>query len=260
MAETETQTKPASASGATSSSDGASSNVGSDSPQTSTEVVDKGSDGGKSASSDGDSGAVGDGERRPGRAERRISELTKTIKELEDKVAEVSLQGAPVDPSKVELPDYSKMAEVTPEQLKTDIIKAAEQIVDAKMAAAGKELQSNLTQQQAIAKSGEAIDAAISKYPVLNPSSEEYDAALDNEITEAYADVLQKDPSYSFTKFIKPFVRILEPSDTTPKGTSKTEPRGRAANRATAPVRRANEFPEGGTAEQMEEWFAQNRG
>jgi hypothetical protein len=259
MAETETQTQTTSVGSADDSSSSANSNTGSDSSQTSNSTVDR-VDGGKSTASDESSGAVGDGERaRPGRAERRISELTKTIKDLEGQLAEVNLQSGPVDSSKIDLPDYSKMTEVTPDQLKSDIIKAAEQIVDQKMQSAGKDLTNNLTQQQAMAKSSQAIEATITKYSVLNPDSEDYDSGLDDEITTAYADILKKDPTYSFSQFIKPFTRILESSDTTSKDTSKTESRSRAANRASAPVKRSNEFPEGGTADEMEKWFASQR-
>ena len=269
MAEsTETKTQVAPAGNAASSSDAAVSNAGSDSLQTVEPTVDKAIAEGKSASSDDDSGAAGDGERRPGRAERRISELSSKIKELETQLGEqnqlaTSLNKAAVDPTSIKFPDYSQMSEITPDQLKADIIKTAEQIVDLKMTAAGTALEQRLTTGQAVEKSATAIEAAINKYPALNPNSDDYDKDLDVEITDAYAAVLQRDPSYSFTKFIKPFERILEPSDTTDAkaSTSKTEPtRGRSANRSTTPVRRSNEFPETGTAADMEKWFAQNRG
>lgn len=265
----EAKTQPAPASGVGSTPDPANSSAGSDPSQTSNAgKVDTGSDAGKSTASDEASGAADGGERqRPGRQERRISELSSKIKGLEaeldqkNQLAE-SLQQSAVDPSKIKFPDYSQVEQVTPEQLKQDIISTAEQIVDLKMQAAGTALEQKLTQGQAIDKSSAAIEAAINKYPALNPNSEDYDRDLDVEITDAYASVLQKDPSYSFTKFIKPFERILEASDTTSKDTSKTEPssKGRSANRPNVPVRRSNEFPENGTAEEMEKWFADNRG
>jgi len=268
MADSQTQTQTAPASSDEAPSASPVSNAGSDPSQTSnTAPVVGGNDEGKSAASDEASGAADGGDRqRPGRAERRISELSSTIKKLESELAEKnkladSLNGAPVNPSSIKFPDYSQMSEITPDQLKQDIIKTAEQIVDLKMTAAGTALEQKLTQGQAVEKSAAAIESAIKKYPALNPQSDDYDREMDLEITEAYAEVLKRDPSYSFSKFIKPFERILDVSDTTEKSASKTEPSsGRRANRPNTPVRRSNEFPAGGTTEEMEKWFANNRG
>lgn len=271
MAETETKTKTAPASSDASSSDASISNAVSDSPQTQGPIVDKGTSAGKATASDEASGAAGDGDRqRPGRAERRISELTSEIKKLESELADKnkiadSLSKAAVNPADIKFPDYSQLDQVTPEQLKSDIIKTAEQIVDLKMQAAGTALEAKLTQGQAVEKSAQAIENAIKKYPALNPSNEGYDEELDKEITAAYAEVIRKDPTYSFSSFIKPFERILDSSDTNvDKTASTTEPsssrRGRSANRPNVPTRRSNEFPEGGSLEEMEKWFANNRG
>jgi len=264
--QTQTQTTPASS--ASSSSNQANSNAVSDSPQTTNaSAVDTGSVEGKSTASEEAGGAASDGDRqRPGRAERRISELSSKIKELESKLGEQNriadtLNKTTVNPSDVNFPDYSGVEQITPEILKRDILNTAEQLVNLKMTAAGTELERRLTQTQAVEKSAQAIENSIKKYPKLNPDSDEYDHSLDVEITEAYADVVARDPSYSFTKFIKPFERILETSDTTSKDASTTgSSRGRAANRPSAPTRRtANEFPVNGTTADMEKWFANNR-
>lgn len=268
MAEPQTQTQGTPAGTADSSSNTAVSNAGSDSLQTVTPNVDTGSAEGNSDSSDGSNGAAGDGDRqRPGRAERRISELSSKNKELEDKLAKQSslmekLNANPVDANSIKFPDYSQMDQVTPDQLKKDILDTATQLVDARMNLVGSELLNRVDQKETSAKSEQAIRETINKYSVLNPESDDYDKDLDSELSAAYAEAREKNPSYSFTSFIKPFQRILDQSSTTSTDTPKTgsSRRSQSANRATTPVRRGNEFPENGSAADMEKWFAQNRG
>lgn len=274
MADTteQTQTQTAPASGAASSSNAAVSNAGSDSLQTpNTATVDSGNGEGKSSSSDGSDGASGDGDRqRPGRSERRISELASKNKELEDKLVArdqllQKLTGTPVDESKINFPDYSGVTEVTPDQLKKDILATATQLVDARMNLVGETLLDRVEQRDVSARSENAIRSTIEKYSVLNPESEDYDHDLDVELSTAYAEARSKNPSYSFTTFIKPMERLLEQSSTTDgKSASTTESssRGRSANRSrnVATSRSSNEFPANGTAAEMEKWFDQNRG
>ena len=270
MAETETQTQASPAASADPSSGAATSQAGSDSQQTSnTTTVDSGKDAGKSTASDEASGADSDGDRqRPGRAERRISELTKREKELQTELEQKNsllerLSKTPVDDSKINFPDYSGVEQITPDQLKKDILATANQLVDARMDLLGSALLDRVDQKETSSKSSEAIRSTITKYSVLNPESEEYDKDLDTELSAAYAEARSKNPTYSFTTFIKPFERLLEQSSTTSQDTSKTETssRGRAANRSRSvgSNRTANEFPTNGTSAQMEEWFAKNR-
>lgn len=268
MAETQTE-KAATASGAGSSSNSAVSNAGSDPSQTSTTgTVDTGNDAGKSTGSDESDGAADGGERRPGRAERRISELTKREKELQTELAEKNslldkLSKTPVDDSKIQFPDYSGVEQITPDQLKKDILATANQLVDARMDLLGTALLDRVDQRETSTKSSEAIKSTIEKYSVLNPESDAYDGDLDRDLSAAYAEARSKNPSYSFTTFIKPFERLLESSSTTEKSTSTREPssRGRAANRnRSVQSRSANEFPESGSSEEMEKWFASQRG
>jgi hypothetical protein len=265
---TETQTKTAPASGADSTSNTAVSDAGSDSQQTSNgTVVDSSSDAGKSTVSDDASGASSDGERqRPGRAERRISELTKREKELQTELEEKNtllerLSKTPVDQSNIKFPDYSGVDQITPDQLKKDILDTANQLVDARMNLLGSALLDRVDQKEVSSKSEEAIRSTITKFSVLNPASDDYDEDLDKELSTSYAEARSKNPSYSFTTFIKPFERLLEQSSTTEKSTSTTESnRGRSANRPSAASRRGtNEFPANGTAADMEKWFAAQR-
>ena len=263
----QTQNNAAPASNASASSEDANSNAGSGSLQTPNPIVDKGTGEGKSTDRDESGGAAGDGERqRPGRQERRISELTKREKELQTELEEKNsllerLSETPLDSSKIKFPDYSTVDQVTPDQLKKDILDTANQLVDARMNLLGSALLDRVDQKDVSAKSEDAIRSTITKFSVLNPESDDYDHDLDTELSASYAEARSKNPSYSFTTFIKPFERLLEQSSTTSKDTSKTgsSSRGRAANRSTAPVRRGNEFPESGTAAEMEKWFANNR-
>lgn len=271
MAETtQTQTQAAPASGDEATSTSSVSNAVADSLQTSTtSTVDTGKDEGKSASSDGKDGASGDGaRRRPGEAERRISELTKKEKELQTELQEKNsllekLSKTPIDQSQINMPDYSGVSEVTPDQLKKDILATANQLVDARMSLLGSELLDRVDQKEITTRSSDAIKSTITKFSVLNPESDDYDHDLDIELSTAYAEARSKNASYSFTTFIKPFERLLEQSSTTEESASKTgsSSRSRSAQRSrSVPTRTANEFPETGTAEQMEKWFAQNRG
>lgn len=217
-----------------------------------------------SAASDGQDGAEGaDGVRqRPGRAERRISELTTKVNELTQKLEQTDqlatrLQATPVDGSQVNLPDYSQMTEITPDQIKKDIITAASQIVDLKMQTTASALEEKLSWRQATEKSAQAIEAALKKYPVLNPDSETYDQTLDQEISNSYTEILQKDPGYSFDKFIKPMERFLDSSNTTPEGndSGSSSNRGTSANRAGAQSRQTKRFEDLQTSDEMETWI-----
>lgn len=270
MAETTTQ-KTATAGGATATSTDAASKAGSNqSPPTDAVKVEdqQVEDKGNTAASDGQDGADSDGKvrQRPPRAERRISELTSKIKDLESELATRNnmserLQQTPV--TGVQLPDYSQMDQITPDQLRSDIINAASQIVDLKMQSASNVLEQKLNVQTAAEKAAREIERAEQKYPVLNPSSEDYDEDLVHDITESYSEIFAKDPTYSFTKFIAPLSRMLEVESNKPgvKTAEATESssRGRQSNRPTAQTRSANDFPVNGTSAEMEAWFAQNR-
>jgi hypothetical protein len=269
MADSQTQTKVTPASNVDSSSSSTNSNAVSDSLQTSNSFQIEGtSNEGNSDSSDGKNGAPSDGDRqRPGRAERRISELSKRNKEVETELEQKNsllerLSKTPVDSNSIQFPDYSGVDQVTPEQLKKDILSTANQLVDARMNLLGSALLDRVDQKETSTKSEEAIRNTIDKFSTLNPESDDYDRDLDVELSTAYAEARSKNPSYSFTTFIKPFERLLEQSSTTEKSASKTgsSSRSRAANRnRSTPLRSSNEFPSNGTTAEMETWFANNR-
>lgn len=270
MADSEMTQNTTTAGGTSDSSSDVNSNAGAEALQRSNANVDSGidQDNGNSDSSDESNGAnSSDGARqRPSRAERRISELTTKIRELESALQQPSslsdvLSNNQVSPSSVQLPDYSQMSEITPDQIKQDIINAASQIVDLKMQTTAKVLESNLTRQQASEKRAQEIEKAEAKYSVLNPNSEDYDEDLVHEITESYGDIYTKDPTYSFTKFLQPLTRVLDSlSNTNPQGAtnSASASKGKSANRPNATVKIQKSFNEMNSKE-MEDWFAMNR-
>jgi len=271
MADSETTQNTTTAGGATDSSSDVSSNAGAEALQPTNANVDNGivEAKGNSDSSDESNGAEGsDGVRqRPSRAERRISELTTRIKELEGALQQPStltqeLSNNQVSPSSVQLPDYSQMSEITPDQIKQDIINAASQIVDLKMQTTAKVLESNFTRQQSADKRAVEIEKAEQKYSVLNPNSEDYDEDLVHDITESYGDVYAKDPTYSFTKFLQPLTRVLDSmSNTTgkPSNNQEVSSKGKAANKPTSSPAKSQKPFESMTSKEMEQYFASKR-
>jgi len=271
MADSEQTQNTTLAGGASDSSSDVSSNASAETLQPSNANVDNGIDEGNSNSdsSDGSDGVdSSDGARqRPSRAERRISELTSKIRELEDALQHPSnlqetLSNTQVNPSSVQLPDYSMMAEVSPEQIKADIINAASQIVDLKMQTTAKVLESNLTRQQAVEKRAQEIEKAEQKYSVLNPNNEDYDEDLVHEITESYSEIYSKDPTLSFTKFLQPLTRLLDSaSNTKPKGANNQEvsSKGKSAIKPSNSPSKSQKPFEQMTASEMEQYFASKR-
>lgn len=264
MSEAQTQNQSAPASAAADTSNAASSNAGSDSTQTANGVVDDASAVGNSSSRDGSDGASDDGERnRPGRAERKIKDLTTKVKELQAELAQNDsltsrLQGTPIDTSKVNLPDYTQMTEITPDQLKKDIITAATQIVDLKMATTASALDEKITRKDSAANALREIADAKKKYKVLNESNDNYDQELDERIGNGYFAIFKNDPNYSFSEYLKSFEPILEVADKTSSDTSNRGVRGTSANRGQTARRGQKSFEEMSTTE-MEQYFASKR-
>ena len=272
MADSETTQNTTTAGGASDSSSDVSSNAGAEALQPTNSVeVGNGNveDNGNSEQSDAANGAdSSDGARqRPSRAERRISELTKTIKDLEKQLQQPNqlyneLTKSPVNNSSVQLPDYSNLTEITPDQIRQDIISAASQIVDLKMQTTAQVLESNLTRTQAYEKRALEIEKAEAKYSALNPNSEDYDEDLVHEITDSYSEIFAKDPTVSFTKFIQPLTRLLDSaSNTKPKGANNPEvsSKGKSAIKPTATPTKSQKPFEQMTASEMEQYFASKR-
>lgn len=209
-------------------------------------MVDAGSSEGNrnSGSSDGSGGGDSSdgGRNRPGRAERRISELTSRIKELEAQQSKGSdlsqqLMASRISPSQVQLPDYSQMTEVTPAQIQADIVKAAEQIVDIKMGALATTLDQKVTRKDAAGRALQEIAKAKEQYSVLNENDEEhYNAELDESIGNGYFEIFKNNPNYSFTEYLKSFKPVLDLANT---AASDGATRGVGTNRGTGAIRPA---------------------
>lgn len=210
-------------------------------------VVEPGSAGGNSGSSDGSNGAGGEGGReRPGRAEREIKSLKAQIKEYEALLGKqddlsATLQQTKVSPSQVQLPDYSQMESVTPQQVQSDVLKAAEQLVDIKMGALAKGLEQKVTRKDAAGKALQDIERAKDRYKVLNENDEEhYNKELDERIGNSFLRMFKLDPTYSFDEHLAMFKPELEANTTASQGTTAgVGNRGTSANRSTASSRRS---------------------
>ena len=167
----------------------------------------------KSGSSDGSDGASSkEGERsRPSRAERRISELNKQAgdykKRFEDTEAENQrLRDMLKDPLKeadIKLPDYSKQENVTPQQLKQDIVDAADQIVKLRMDQYIPQNNRDMTVRQYRERAYEDMQSAIKAHPELDPENDErFDPKLDKFLASTYKRVFDADPAYRFSELV----------------------------------------------------------
>lgn len=223
-------------------------------------------------SSQSDAGVGGDGDDgdrgREGRAERTIKSLKARIKELEtqqggeDNLTQ-KLLSTKVDPSKVQLPDYSQMDVVTPQQLQNDIIKAAEQIVDAKMGVLASSLETKITRKESAGSALQEIDAAKKKWKVLDDSDEEnYNEELDKSIGNGYYEIFKQNPSYSFADYIKgfePVLRAAEANASNGAGNGNGN-RGTAANRPSTGSRRGQKRIEDMSLDEMENYIHSQAG
>lgn len=206
---------------ASDSSTDTSQTTGSDSTQSAKVAqVDAGNAGnendeGNSGSSDESNGSSEDSsgkkERsRPSPAQRRISELNKLAKasqqrnadlEEENKLLKDKLQD-PLKAADIKLPDYSQQENVTPEQLKQDIVNAADQIVKLRMQQYIPENNREMTNRQYRERAFEDIERASKNHPELDPDSEQFDPKLDKFLAQTYERVFKADPSYRFRALV----------------------------------------------------------
>lgn len=213
-------------------------------------------------SDDGDGGDGDNGGRsRPSRSERRISELVARIKELEANNAKSDdlsqkLQATRVSPSQVQLPDYSQMSEVTPDQIRQDVVKAAEQIVDAKMSVLATTLENKVTRRDAASNALREIAEAKKRYKILDETDEEnYNQELDEAIGNGYYEIFKANPSYSFTDYLKSFKPVLDAASTTANSGAAQgngSYRGTSATRPTTSSRRTAKAPEDMSLDELE--------
>lgn len=176
--------------------------------------VDTGAEGeeGKPGSDDGGHGASRkeDERSRPSRAERRISELDKLAKENEKRANDLEQENAmlrdklkdPIKAADIRLPDYSQQDNVTPEQLKQDIVNAADQIVKLRMEQYIPANNKEMTVRQYRERAYEDMQSAVRRRPELDPDNEKFEPELDQFLAKTFKRVFDADPSYRFRDLI----------------------------------------------------------
>lgn len=218
-------------------STGTSQSTGSNSTQVDdTAQVDAGDStaGGKTGSSDEGNGTSSkEGERaRPSRAERRISELSKLADASQKRNANLEEENSrlrdqledPIKAADVRLPDYSQQDNVTPDQLKQDIVSAADQIVKLRMEQYIPANNQEMTVRQYREKAYEDIKSATRKHVELDPDSEQYEPELDKFLAATYDKVFRADPSYRFRELVNDvFKQRVGRGQTNTKQTDETK-------------------------------------
>lgn len=144
------------------------------------------------------------------------------------------------------LPDYSKMTEITPDQLKNDVIGAADKIATLRTTQAFNEFGDKLTRREAAGKALTEIAQAKRDHKVLNENSEDYSEDIENKIGDTFKRIYDRDPSYSFQEHVDTFLPGLLAEQNANNGTTTSvgASRGRSANRSTASSRRNQKRPE----------------
>lgn len=235
-----------------------------------TQVDGAGADGtGNSGGSDGSNGSgAGDGGReRPGRAERTITQLKRELSESSKREAEKDsliekLNGKPINPADVPLPDYSKMTEVTPEQIKNDVISAADKIATLRTAQAFNEFGEKLTRRDAAKQALDEIAQAKRDNKVLNEKSEDYNEDVENELGDSYKRFYDRDPTYSFLEHTELMLPGLLAKHQASNGTTSDNrnSRGQFANRSTAASKRSQKTPEDMSMDELETYIHSQNG
>lgn len=264
-----TQNGGAGAADESSSNSSSSTNQGTQSNQPAnagTSVDGTGAEGNRNSDgSDGQNGGDGDdgGRGRASRADRRFSDLTTKIKDLErdgqgkdDMIRQ--LQAAKVDPSKLKMPELAPGTELTNEQWQKDVVSAAEQLVDVKVGALAEAMTNSLSRRDGAGTAVREIEAAKSKWKVLDPTNDEhYNPEMDEAIGNSYFEVFKANPSYSFAAHLKAFEPALKAAETASDGTTSDNrnSRGQFANRSNAASRRNQKAPEDMNLDELETYI-----
>jgi hypothetical protein len=204
---------------------------------------------GNPGSSDESNGSPRDeGERsRPSRAERRISEVNKvaaTYKKHAEDVEEENkrlreMLKDPIKAAEVKLPDYSKQENVTPDQLKQDIVNAADQIVKLRMEQYIPANNKEMTIRQYSERAYEDMQEALRSHPELDSNNDEtYDPELDTFVANTFERVFKSDPTYRFKDLIKDVFKQREGRGqaTTKPVVNKDDKASKGALRQTGPA------------------------
>jgi len=241
----QTQTQTGAGAGTQASSTGAASTGSQSTQPDGSQTVDTGaSTEGRNNSGQGtaDNGSdTGDsGRQRPTRVERRFGKLTSNLQktaelETENKRLRELLEQTP-DYSKVELPDYGSRDSVTPEEIRSDIVNAADQMVKIRLGQLLPEVTRNLTQQQSNSVALADIEQAVQTHPELDPNSDSYDAELEQDLADTFEAAHKGDPNYRFKDLVDRTFRIRgKVSATSTKAAdTKTDNRSRGAIKPTS--------------------------
>lgn len=221
---------------------------------------DAGQSQGNSATSDGSDGADGDdgGRQRPGRAERKISELTQALRSERESSAQKDdlikrLTANPIKASDVDIPVPD--GEITPEQYRADVAKAADQIATVRAAQAFGDFEGRFTKRQAANSALQEIAQAEREYKKLDPNSDDYDESTRQTLDTTFKKIWDADPSYSYREHIDTFGPGLGLTSTTAadSGTGTRGARGQSANRSDASSRRSQKRIEDMSLDELEQ-------
>lgn len=212
--------------------------------------VDANTQVGNSGPSDGDNGAAqgsDDARQRPNRTERRIGALHGELADSLSKAQELADENArlkamlerPIG-NQVNMPDYSNVDQVTPEQLKQDIINTADQIVKIRLEEGLRQNAQVLTQRQSNDRVLSDIDSVIKDHPELDPSNEErYDETLEKYLVGSFQRAYKGDNSYRLKDHVEEYFRANpnaqrqtnnNPSSSSDKSVAAVRPNGSRSN------------------------------
>jgi hypothetical protein len=132
------------------------------------------------------------------RAERRIRELARKNRELEQQQAPyVQPFGMPP-----QMPRYEPGAEISPEQLQRDVAQAADGIAQLRVQQALSQYDQKAQYHQRVQQIESDVNFVESKYAELNPDSDKYDARLSSRVTKMYEKASASNPALRLSEFV----------------------------------------------------------
>lgn len=269
--QTETQSGSAVAAASESSPEGQPTGSASTQPVDPVQVdaVETGEDN-SGPSDEGNGSQREEGERsRPSRAERRISELNKAAANYKKQAEDTEKENArlremlkdPIKAAEVRLPDYSKQENVTPEQLKQDIVNAADQIVKLRMEQYIPANNKEMTIRQYTERAYEEMQEAIRSHPELDRNNDEaYDPDLDTFVANTFDRVFKADPTYRFKDFVKDVFKQREGrGQATKPAVNKEDKSSKAALRQNTPAAKPHKDIADMTADEYKDYLRSTR-
>jgi hypothetical protein len=133
------------------------------------------------------------------RAERRIRELARKNRELEQ---QQQYNGTPNFGLPPQLPRYEPGAEISPEQLQRDVAQAADGIAQLRVQQALAQYDQRAQQQQRMQQLESDVHRVEGIYPELNPDSDKYDSRLSSRVTRLYEKAAASNPTLRLSDFV----------------------------------------------------------